>query len=346
MAFGHPRVRRLLVAAATLVAAVTVTTTAASAAAGPTASSATVHVIDLGTLSTTTCCSAALAINATGDIVGWSDIDAARSAEHAVRWHNGHITDLGTLGGSSSQALAVNKFGTAVGWSLRSDGAQHATMWRDGQIIDLGTLGGRNSIATGINDNGGVVGSADDANGIARGFIWRNGVITKLATPPNTVFAPQAINANGRIVGTLGDNPARWDNGHATALATDTGHARAVTTHGVIAGDVVHGMQQFAFVYKNATLTRLALPAGNAGVAIAFGINNTCHVVGEAFFTSGAAFRPTHWPACGAPKVLPGLSGGTNGTGQANGVNDANQIVGTSSLAAGGGPFHAVLWTA
>jgi len=97
LALRQLRGRRLVIGAAALLAAVAVTTTAAGAAGAPSATPAAAHVVDLGTLSTTTCCSAALAINATGDIVGWSDIDAARSAEHAVRWHNGHITDLGTL---------------------------------------------------------------------------------------------------------------------------------------------------------------------------------------------------------------------------------------------------------
>src|SRR5262249_42188518 len=136
-----PAARTLLrtaaIAAAALVAALL------TAAAPSTATAATIHVIDLGSLGRGVSGRAALAITEAGDIVGWSDIGPDETTpQHAVIWHNGHIRDLGTLGGRLSRALAINKFNTVVGWSLTASGDRHATMWRNGQIIDLGTLGG------------------------------------------------------------------------------------------------------------------------------------------------------------------------------------------------------------
>src|SRR5438132_5756575 len=105
------------------------------------------------------------------------------------------ITDLGTLGGTSSHAFAINNFGQVVGMSLKvgnynvescytcgrscgSDGRRHcqktsygkahAFLWSPdlpngthGTLIDLGTLGGPNSSAWSIGQAGQLIGSAN-----------------------------------------------------------------------------------------------------------------------------------------------------------------------------------------
>jgi len=53
------------------------------------------------------------------------------------------IEDIGTLGGQSSVANAINNNGQVVGYSqVLIAGHNHAFLWQEGQMIDLDTLGG------------------------------------------------------------------------------------------------------------------------------------------------------------------------------------------------------------
>ncbi len=69
------------------------------------------------------------------------------------------MTDLGTLGGSSSEAWRSTITGISSGGrTLPGISGQHAFLDHNGTMTDLGTLGGYASGATAINDKGQVVG--------------------------------------------------------------------------------------------------------------------------------------------------------------------------------------------
>src|SRR2546428_9681692 len=70
------------------------------------------------------------------------------------------ITDLGTMGGVSSSANAINNRGQVLGTiTLTPDNTTwHAFLWQDGGMTDLGTLGGRQVSAVALNDVGQIVG--------------------------------------------------------------------------------------------------------------------------------------------------------------------------------------------
>jgi len=57
-----------------------------------------------------------------------------------------HVTELPSLGGTTSRANSINDAGLALGYSRVPDGSrEHAAAWLFGQLFDLGTLGGPNS---------------------------------------------------------------------------------------------------------------------------------------------------------------------------------------------------------
>jgi probable HAF family extracellular repeat protein len=136
---------------------------------------------------------AATEINDKGQVVGISGIcDQAvgrYTARHAVMWENGHVVNLGTLGGVAwNTPMAINNHGEVVGFSdLSGDGSGtpnfHAFLWtKSGGMIDLGTLPGDvYSEALGINEDGQIVGASYGANfATSRAFIWENGRMTDL----------------------------------------------------------------------------------------------------------------------------------------------------------------------
>ncbi len=72
------------------------------------------------------------------------------------------MTDLGTLGGRNSVAVAINDKGAVVGASLTSTSASHGFVDLHGRMVDLNCLiprgiGLRDHFANDINDRGQIV---------------------------------------------------------------------------------------------------------------------------------------------------------------------------------------------
>ena len=160
---------------------------------------------DLGTLGGTS--SNAYGINDAGQIVGRSQT-AGDGGYSAVLWQNatmksgsGTITDLGTLGGSWSEAHAINEAGQIVGWSTTVAGEPRAVLWHNGTMTELGTLGGTQSQALDINEAGQIVGWSTTAAGEPRAVLWHNGTITDLGTLGGTWSQGFGINDTGQVVG-------------------------------------------------------------------------------------------------------------------------------------------------
>ncbi len=74
-------------------------------------------------------------INESGEVAGTSTL-AGDEVWHAFVWSNGRMIDLGTLGGSSSDTLAINEAGVVVGRADFSPDSpyHHAVLWRNASI--------------------------------------------------------------------------------------------------------------------------------------------------------------------------------------------------------------------
>ena len=159
------------------------------------------------------CSECAQFINNAGVVVGGADTsipdpnapncrNADCSFDHAFRWQNGVLTDLGALPGVNfSHATSVNARGWATGGSGTAEidpqtgnPQEHAVLWKDSGLVDLGTLGaGLNSAGLTVNNAGEVVGMAtvdttSDPFPLGpwaapiHAFIWRQGVMHDLGT--------------------------------------------------------------------------------------------------------------------------------------------------------------------
>jgi len=164
------------------------------------------------------------------------------------------VTDLGTLGGTSSVAYSVNKRGWVAGTaSLAGNTAQHAVLWRKGTKTDLGTLGGPNSTAFfPLNDKGEVSGFSDTFNPDPYGedfcgfgthlvclpFVWQHGRRTVLPTLGGNNAIANEVNNRGQVGGVAETNtldptcvppqalqalPVVWEKGEIEELPTFPG---------------------------------------------------------------------------------------------------------------------------
>lgn len=152
--------------------------------------------------------SEALAINSTGVCVGFCYFPGD-ALTYAFRYGS-QLTDIGTLSGGYTRALAINDRGDVVGTSqIREENGnsvrvRHGFLYRDGVMIDLGTLGDRitnHSEAKAINNQGIVVGWSGN-----RAVIFRKGEAKDLnplaAKPPGFLLLDAVdINDSGQIIG-------------------------------------------------------------------------------------------------------------------------------------------------
>lgn len=164
----------------------------------PVLAQATYTLTDLGTLGYNT--TVAYSINTNAQIVGRSYLQQTVPASscpprhtclvhlfHGFLYSAGQMTDLGTLGGTFSDARAVNSNGDVAGFSTLSgtslSAPTDAFLYRSGHMTDLGTLGGGGSHAYGINNFDEVVGDSYTASLQGHAFLYSGGKWNRKNTP-------------------------------------------------------------------------------------------------------------------------------------------------------------------
>ena len=219
--------------------------------------------------------------------------------------------DLGTLGGSASQAHEAHGITSAldravVGQAQTPSGDWHPFLWTDGRMQDLGTFGGPLGSAASLNLFGVVVGHADAPGPAAanpRAFRW---------DPVNGL----------QDLGDLGGGRS-W----ATGIEL---YGESICGHSVLANGDTHGFFRDA---QGGPLVDIGTLGGST--SFADGVDALA-VVGGATTATGS-MRAIYWhPALGLVDL--GTLGGTTSraTATANG-----SVCGWSSLASGGAhAFH------
>ena len=271
--------------------------------------------------------------------------------EHAFKWQEGVMSDLGALpggtGNNDSQAFWMNDRGQTVGLStngtvdpLLNYPYYHAVLWTDqGKINDLGTLGGLNAVSQVINSRGQVVGVAENTTadpynlfdylifGISggtqnRAFLWdketRMQDLGTLGTG-NDAFA-QYVNERGQVAG--------WSYTNTTPNPVptfDCGNGHVVPT-------------QDPFFWEKGKMTDLGSFGGNCGVVR--GLNNRGQVTGYSFLPGDVLYHPFRWDKKGGLQEL-GTLGGNYGA--PYGINDAGDAVGWATIP-GDVISHTVIW--
>jgi probable HAF family extracellular repeat protein len=197
----------------------------------------------------------------------------------AFLWQNGHMQNLGTLGGPDAAAYIVNNSGQVAGVSYTNDipdastgfPTLHPFLWENGRMIDLGTLGGTSGGLIDLNNRGQVLGVSNLAGDqSADMFLWDHGKLTDLTAQSSggTLWLASAINDAGQIVGGASFpgrdfDAAVWRDGVLTDLGTLDGDcysfADSINSRGQIVGSSYScdGSTIRAFLWQNGSISDL-----------------------------------------------------------------------------------------
>jgi probable HAF family extracellular repeat protein len=314
---------------------------------------------DLGALPGPANCAVANATNSQGEVVGGSEsgeIDPLTGVNQsrAVRWKNGRIQVLGSLGGNQGNAAAINSRGQIVGTATNDTpdpiacfglGTQcRAFLWQDGEMRDLGTLGGPDALGVLINERGQVAGVSytNFFSTTTDPFLWENGTMTDLGSFGGTFGVPLALNNRGQIVGQsnlVGDNFSHaflWDHGVLIDLGTlggNFGTANAINEGGDVVGYATNAGDQaaHAVLWSRGAITDLGTLTSDF-CSSANAVNSKGQVVGlsaDCSFLSRRAFLWEH----GAMVDLNTLVGRDSGLQLtiAEAINDRGEIAGNGT---------------
>ncbi len=312
-------------------------------------------VTDLGTLPGDEG-SSATGINNSGQIVGYSYTVSSSPGNtfyvtHAFVYSNEAMQPLGTLGGTTSSASAINDNGLIIGSSTNADGDLLGFTYSNDAMAPLLPTSDNGGIGNGLNKNGSIVG------GNGNGILVANGTLLKeFNSLGGSGCSAIAINTSGTIVGNsrgpdeqprafiYTGGPADQFGGYPVTDLTDTitsssgwilQSAKAINDAGKIVGYGIKDGNYHAYMYTNGIITDLNPATGPNGLDGATAINAHDEIVGETATSSGTphAFIYRGGVMTDLNSLIPSDSGWE--LTYASGINDAGQIVGQGFNAQG-----------
>jgi probable HAF family extracellular repeat protein len=265
------------------------------------------------------------------------------------------VTDLGTLGGASSEALGINTSGEIVGDSYSAANFMHAVAWNNLEIKDLDPLLGINNGGTAyaVNDAGESVGEISYLFSY-HATLWEQSGRSQDLSPNDFYATASAINASGQIAGELATTKnapiyaAFWPNPNSVktlpTLGGPYGWALGINNAGQVVGQSQVSATKYAFhafLWSEAAGIRDLGTLGGTESS-AWAINNGGQVVGWSAVGKYSAVRPFSWTKSGGMRNLGTLGGYAA---EARAINDSGTVVGWSHLS-DNYTTHAFAWTA
>lgn len=247
-------------------------------------------------------------LNERGHLAGY--YYAADSSQHAFIWTNAVAVDLGTLGGRSSVANALNNLDQVVGYAAKAgDFEYHGFISTLGTMFDYGTLGGAISSATAISDTSRATGYS----------------FVSLSSLEYHAFLSSGTQLQD--LGTLGGS---------SSFGIAVNSAGQVAGESQTAGDI----ESHAFLFSGGVMTDLGTLGGT--MSSVFGLNSQGWVAGDSSLTMGDDDTTHAYVHNGSAMIDLGTLGGTYS--MSFGINDAGQVAGDSTTA-GDVENHGFIWS-
>lgn len=279
------------------------------------------------------------AINNKGQVVGFTTTNDGH--KRAFLYDKGMLTDLGTFGGTDSEALDINDSGHVAG-NYFMYGNKHAFQLHDTQFTDLFGAAGMIE-ATGINDQDVVIGDLVSMSdmGSMHVMLYDNGLVTDISaigvgqgvTYPGISSLPRGINNNGQAVffqGLCGS----WECEHSYLYGTNVVteifpfNAADINSLGQVVGSSMREWGHVdGYVYQKGEMIRLNDFGGNYTYPTA--LNNVGQVIGTAQRSQDYTYQPFIFfneIMTDLNTLIPADSG-WNIT-KVSGINDKGQIIG------------------
>lgn len=268
------------------------------------------------------------------------------------------VVDLGTLGGSYSQANAINDSGVVAGHTTTIGGETHI-FYYDTAMHDLGGLGLKDGYAFDINSSGQMAGQTKNNGNYLRAYMYSptgGGVVSNMGFPLLSYNEGLGINDYGSVVGYFTDTTGNWHpylwrptvTGGNVGVQHDlgvlsggrNGIAQDVSSYGTAVGSCVgsdnrqRAMKWAPSIQNGTAFTMTELSGLTPGVSLssATAINGQT-IVG--WSTTSTSSSPSHAVIFGSPTRDLGVVSGYS-TSAANDVNAAGVVVGSCSMLTSG----------